>query len=373
MSRPSRIGYLVTAILLVTAVGCSNREQTKERVEKPSGETQTNLSQVVFAIVNGEKLTAADVRDSVLVLERVKTLSKRPPNAKYLSTWRQVTAMQIVPQKISGMLVVQEAQRRNIVASEESTKCVLSRYARITGEKDGDLDRVAAHFGDEADAFRQQFAQEALFDTFFEMEGARAWTEKDVDAFLVEATNRVRHAEQINATARKRANEAWEALNAGRSWKDVVAEFNDEDPDDEEARGYADEWETFMLRGFYLPEVAEALVGKKEGEYTKPVECDAGMVIARVVKKDGDLYTCARILRRMSIDMQVPPREGARQIVARQKRKEVQLKLLKELRAKADLQFPLGTNFTYHIWNGSAVGKLNGIDVHRVDSKNKTK
>lgn len=332
-----------------------------------SGVTQTNLEDVVFAVVNGEKLTAAEVRGSVLVLERVQTLAKHPPNAKYLATWRNVTAMKIVPQLISSMLIEQEARHRKIAASDESKKRVLSKYARLAGEKELDIDRVAAHFGDEADAFRRQFGRETLFDTFFEMEGARAWTENDVDAFLVDATNRVRFAKSLNEMARKRANSAWEELKAGTSWKEVVAEYDDEDPDDGDARGYADEWETFRLKDCYLREVGEALVGKKEGEYTKPVECEAGMVIARVVKIEDDIYTCARILIRMSVDMQVPRREGARMLVARQKRTDVQKKLLKELRTKADLQFPLGTNFTYRIWQGGQVGKLNGIDVRRVN------
>jgi len=360
--------FILPVLSILLFAGCG---EGKKSVVPSSDGAKTNLAEVVFAVVNGENLTAADVRGSVLVLEKVQTLAKRPPNAKYLTTWRNVTAMKIVPQMISSMLVEQEAGRRKVVASDESKKRILSKYARLAGEKELDLDRVAAHFGDEADAFRRQFGRETLFDTFFEMEGARAWTEKDVDAILVDATNRVIRARQINEFARKRANAAWEALNAGRSWKEVVDEYDDEDPDDEDARGYADEWETFRLKDFFLPEVSEALVSKKEGEYTKPVECEAGMVIARVVKIEDDVYTCARILVRMSVDMQVPPREGARLLVARQKRRDVQKKLLKELRAKADLRFPLGEKFTYRIWQGGEVGKLNGVDVRRVKGPKK--
>ena len=81
------------------------------------------------------------------------------------------------------------------------------------------------------------------------------------------------------------------------------------------------------------------------------METDDGLVIAKLISRDEDAFALARILIRLPIRLEVPPRDVAMEKIAAEKNKEFLLELLPRLSSKAKLQYPLGKKFVYRIWD----------------------
>ena len=351
MASMNRFAFAVAALAFAAVIsGCGNGgEEKPAEVQKPADAEVKTDDQTLF-VIDGKPLKASFVRDSVLVVAKIYELAKHKVSSKAFNVWANRTAMRISRKLVSVMLIDGELDRIGFKATPESDAETLDRYRRMTRTKAATVDEMARQFGDLKDFFRAQFNRESRFSAYMDSKGLDEVSDRELVRFYRTASNRYEQCQQINKTAYARANEAWERLNKGESWDNVATNYTE---DALIEKTYADNWQNWMVVGIDKvtpPELAMALKPLKKGDFTKPIMTEEGLAIVRVNDVDEVSYDLARILIRSAIDYEIPDRETAVKVIRRHKREEFQEKLVEDLKKKTNVEFPLGTNFTYKIW-----------------------
>jgi len=352
----SYLPSVVSALVLII-IGCDNKPKTPDELEK-----------VAFAVVDGRPLTAARVKNAVLVTAEIRKLKRQPVKQAQFPRWANNAAMIIMRGMVSSMLVEDEAKRLGIKATDESDARILARYNSMLKGDAKSVKELAKRFGEVEPAFREQFAMESLLDEFFNSTVPPVKPE-EVTKFMRTASNRVAHVSRVNSMALEKGLKAWDELKKGESWESVAAKYHEKDLTEEESADSTRDWYSFRLRECVYPEVAKAVQGMQAGEYTKPLETAGGLMIVKVNEIDGEVYTCVRIFIKMMKDLKMPDEKAAEHMVAKKNFDRRQIELIKELREKHKVEYPLGTNFVYKIWEEPAGDKSLG----RVDSKKREK
>lgn len=338
-----------TLLLLTLAmgllVGC---QKDQESALNPDG--TTNLSSVVFARFNNTSLTAAEVRDTVLILARIAELSKKPIKEKQFPQWANRKEFHLIPSLISAKLLEKEARRVHTVVSDDDIAKELAKYNKMTKQKARTLDELAPLFGDLEQPFRKQFERECLFVAFFRANPDLRVTDDDIATYFQAATNQLNWATKTNRDAVERGNKIYERLKSGEDWNVVAKETTEDALLDKE---FADNWKNWVdapLTAVEFEGVRTNVSALAVGEFTKPIETEEGLVIVKLLGHEGDLYHCARILLRMACDVEIPSREKAVRELEQEKNKDYQLALLADLREKAKIEYPMGKKITFKIW-----------------------
>ena len=259
--------------------------------------------------------------------------------------------MKITPGLISAEVLDTEIQRRGIVPTTDDVVRVLANYNRRVRGKSANFDQLAKRFGELEPQFRRMFERDCRFSAFF---STAVPTEEEIAEELQSASNTVRACHQVNERAKLRIREAWDKLNAGAEWAAVAAQFTEDEKLDPENKNFCKEWGVFKLQEMGIPEVRESLPGLSVGGFSRPLDTDEGFVIVRLLEKKGDAYRIARILIRAAYEMPTPTREEIVEIIRRAKIESIQRELIPQLRKKAGIKYPLGTNFLYRIWTEPA-------------------
>ena len=356
------IGVAHAAVAVVVLPLCVHSETASHGSDAPANAgislEGSNLCSAVLATVDGKPLTAAAVKDAVLVFSRARDLSAgvkrgRTPEGRHANAM----AMRIAPQLLSSMLVEAELDRRGIVANAESDTSVLEGYNRRFKSDAKTPDDLAGLFGELAPSFRRQFARESRCRAMFATLPELVVTDDDIVKFYAAVSNKLVRSAKINSGATNRIERAWRELEGGRPW-DVVATNYTEDALVDES--LADNWKDWMSLNLNKIEPMDLMVAVsklKPGGYTKPIETDEGLVIAKLVERDGDFCSLARILVRMAAEVEVPPRDAAARKVRKEKEAEFQRGLLHELKARAKIEYPYGRKFVFRIWEEPPTGK----------------
>jgi hypothetical protein len=310
----------------------------------------SNLCQVALAVVDGRPLTAAAVKDAVMITGRTMELAsgrKRPP----LSGRRaNLLAMRLTPQIVSSMILEQELEKRGIKATKESDAALLLVYSRKVKKNVKSLDQLAALYGDLADEFKIQFSKESRFRSFFSAEKNLAVTDEDVTKYYADLTNRMARSARINLRATNTLEKAWASLKAGASWETVATNCTEDALLDPSLADNWKEWMSLELNKLEPSNLQEAVSKLKPGEYTRPIETDEGLVIVKLLSQEGNFVSLARILVRLGAVVEIPDRETALKKIAREKNRSFQMDLLSSLRKKAKIEYPYGRRFKFKIW-----------------------
>ena len=316
------------------------------------------LARVVFVKVGDLAVTAKDAKDAAEFLAAVRSCAGRPIKERERARWINRTAMRVVPSLVTSALLERELARRDIQASEAAVAAVLARYRASLRRPEATADEIAEALGSLGAYFRRQFARECRLEQYLmACEGVEP-TDEDVEIAEAQLKQVIAKDEAENARAKARGEEAWQRLCAGEAWDAVAKAYSEDRLLYGEDCDYAHEWETIDPKCFYLPEIAEALPGMEEGEFTKPIETDEGLLIVRVQEKtDEGPYRCVRILLRLKVKMEQPERDMLRRQLAKENREQAQLELLKDVRRSVTFEYPLGTNFTYKVVEETAAAK----------------
>ena len=318
----------------------------------------SNLCSVALATVDGKPLTAAAVKDAVLVHSKARSLSAgikrgRMPEGKQAN----LLAMRIAPQLLSSMLVEAELDRRGIAANAESDSYVLEGYNRRFKSDAKTPEDLAAFFDELAPSFRRQFSRESRCQAMFAAQPELAVTDGDVVKFYTSVSNKMILCARINSGASNRIERAWRELEGGRPWEVVATNYTEDALVDESLADNWKDWMSLKLSKIEPMDLMVAVSKLKPGEYTKPIEMDEGLVIAKLLERDGDFCSLVRILVRMAEDVEVPPHDAAVRKIRKVKEAEFQKKLLHELKAKAKIEYPYGRKFAFRIWEEPTTGK----------------
>ncbi len=321
---------------------------------------KSNLSSVAFCVIDGEAITAEYVRDIALMVAKITELSGKKVPANAIPVWGNNFAMEVTPSLISSKLLSKEADRLGIKPTAGSDAETLAKFNRQTRSRARTKDELAERFGSLKQVFLRNFESEsqrtAYFDTLPELKVA----DGDVDAYYLNLTNRLKKLSKLDAIAREKGRKVEERLAAGDDWAAIASKYSEDALVDKENEIYSKEWGLFRIKDLQPLELSIAVAMLETNKWTRPIETDDGLVVAKLLNREGDSVSLARILIRLPIRLEVPSREVAERRIKQEKCGDFQRKLLPKLYEQAKIEYPLGTNFIYRIWNVPEKGKRQG-------------
>lgn len=324
---------IVVAVMTVALAGC-----------KPDA----GSPKPIYAVVNGSPITVEYASNAVMVIARTLELAGRPVQQKNFGKWANRTATAQSRRLLASEMMDQALKIKGVKTDDRSDSETLAKYAKATKREYGSIDELAKEYGALEDTFRVIFAKASRLAAYIAHSGVMEISEGEVDKFLEGQKELIENCERINKSALEKGDKAWARLEAGESWDIVAKECSEDKITDSTC--FWKEWETFRLKDFFLPEVVAALSGKEKGFYTHPLDTDQGLLIVKVTEKEDDVYTCARILVRMTNVPEMPTREEALQKIKSERRSNLQEELLSEFRDSAEIVFPNGTNNVLRVW-----------------------
>lgn len=326
-----------TAIIALTmglVVGCDN------------GRFETALVRV-----NGTPVMAEEVRDLVYIKARIAELSGVAIPADQFDKWAERTAIGLVDSVVNSELLQQEMCTRKVVPAQADLEKTLSDYNRMMKKSAATPEELAKEFEGREAAFLRLFEQAVQAAAYRRVFWERAVPEKFVSQYLMRKTNELQRAERIDKSAREKASQAYERLQAGEKWAKVAADCSEDRLLNPMYATYANEWRAVGADAMGLKELAVLLPTMKKGDFTVPMETREGMIIFRFIGMKGPLYGLSRMLFRMAkpVYIEADGEEVQRKLsdhFTAQRKKETFVRL----REKAKLEYPQGTNITHLVW-----------------------
>ena len=310
------------------------------------------LEKVVFIEDGDFKVTAAETRDAVLLTKAINTFSGRPVKEKQFVKWANSTAFKLIPGLLAKKLLKEEFDAKGVKATPESDQKILAAHNRFMRKRAKSKEELARSFGDLEAFYLRQFDFESRKAAFLDsIEKTSVPTDAQVDERFRLNRERREREEAAQKQAAQKAQEAWEKLNAGESWEEVAKRYNEDPLLSTDYKDNWKMWESIPRTGPYVPEEVSACVRKmKEGEFTKPIETDDGLLIVKVLKVDEVSIDCARINVRLPFFTETPAKDELKRQMTAEAVKDRLMDIVNELREKHNFNYPMGTNITYEIF-----------------------
>lgn len=309
------------------------------------------LGKIVYARIDQESVTAADVRDAVSIRLKLDELKGKTIPAANLDRRRNGMAAKIIPQLVSARMMKIYLDRENLRRTEDSDRQVLAKYNRSLKTDCKSVDELAGKFGDLESAFRRHFADESRVCALDIKRGLYAITDEDKARYYSSTSNQIRQAAMFTKRARENADLAWRRLEDGEPWDAVAKEVTEDRLIDEERQDFWKEWDAVPETAYPYPEVIRALEGIGENRYTRPFESEMGMLIVKVNKIDADgTRICSRILFRMGKEIDFVPENRLEDFLRRRKVADGHRELLDEIGETVKFEYPQGESFKVTIW-----------------------
>lgn len=314
--------------------------------------TRDPLAKVVFIEDGKTRVTAAEVRDAVLLIRKIQEFAGKPIKEDQFLRWANSAAFRTIPGILGNTLLKEEFDVKHIVATPESDADILAQHNRYMHKKAKNKEELAAEFGELKDIYLRQFDIESRKAAYLaSVRESTTLTDEEIDAEYERRKSRRSEEDARYNAALTRGKEAWEKLNGGASWEEVAAQYNEDALLGEDRKDYWKEWEAIPRTGAYIyEEVATQVRRLKDGGYTQPIETDDGLLIVRAVKSDELSIDCARIAIRLPYFTDVPDKPQLKEQMLAEAVNDHLTNLLQELREKHNFTYPMGTNITYEIF-----------------------
>lgn len=318
-------------------VGCSARDE---------------LQHVVFAVIDGSPITAAEVRDLVLLKQSIATAAGKPIKPKGFKRWANSTALRSIPNIIAMRLLDRKFSQLGVRRSPVSDKQILFRYNRLFRTKCKTLDEFSEKIEGNRDLFLKQLDYESRIQAYtLSVSNALTVTDEELSSRMEFDLNERKKAIDFNQTASNRAMKCFALLNKNAPWNEMSAKFSEDVLLSADNRDFTNKWDVVNVA---TNQPNTALLAKlrplKAGEWTEPVELDDGLAIVRVLRRENDEVTCARILFRLA---QIQPEtdvESLRDVMMKEAIEQHFEILLKSLHRQAKIEYPMGVNVNYEIF-----------------------
>lgn len=305
----------------------------------------------ILAIVNGKPLTDAFVRDVVNVNAKISEFSGKKVAEKDFRNWANKESERIFPGLVSAQILEDGLAAAGIVAGTNETRRLLVKYNMMLRRRARTPEELFGQFGDLADAFKLQFGRSCLFEAFNVRFAEQEVTDAEIDDLLDDKNILKKVAADLDKKGKEHAYKAWERLKAGEDWDKVAKECSEDKLVDPHNESFSKEWATVDKEGFGYPELAIALRTLHKGDYSKPIDVDEGLIIVKVLAEGKDKkYALARMLFRMAEPVTIPSREEAREEIRAKKAFAKQDAFVKDLKEKAVVTYPCGTNFNFKVF-----------------------
>lgn len=310
------------------------------------------LEKIVFMEDGDFKVTAAETRDAVLLTRAISTFAGKPIAEKNFVKWANSTAFRTIPGILANRLLKEELDAKGIKATPESDKKILAAHNKFMKKKAKSKEALAKEFGELERFYLRQFDFESRKSVFLDsIEKTVLPTDEKVDEQFKLNSERREREENVQKAAVAKAQEAWDRLKSGESWENVAKKYNEDPLLRADYKDYWKMWESIPRTGSFIPEDVAAFVrSMKEGEFTKPIETDDGLLIVKVLKTENDMIDCARINIRLPYFTDVPDKAQLKEQMTAEAVKERMQELISELHGKHIFNYPMGTNITYEIF-----------------------
>lgn len=307
--------------------------------------------QVVYAVIDGHPVTAAMVKEAVLLQAEMAKLRGTPVKDTEFIGWANAQAGALIKPLLNAQLLEGEIERLKIRPEPEDLAQVLASYNRQTGCEAKTAEELASKFGELKAAFLRQFEQSADIAAY----ARQYWSSKVQDLFVHRyfqtLSNAVNFAVKADALAKTHAEAAYARLKAGEKWAKVAAECSEDKLICAANEKFSKEWAWVGNDAMGIEELAAELPKMKVGDFTRPLDTHDGMLIIRLEEKLGKTYRLSRILFRMGQKVKIPKSfEDARKDLEGQLAASQREATLKRLAAAAQITYPMGTNVNYQIW-----------------------
>ena len=361
----------VAAAFIAVAVGCGKE---KKRSEGGAGKTPAQGSLIVgempmqiaemgskdvIVSVNGDQLTRAGYEEILDVLEFYYKNKKPRAKADDVKMYRQYRARSLVGEYVMKQLLLQEANRRGLKATQENLdfmlNLVLADAAKMKGKTINEFLASAGHMGD---LVRKDMKEQALIRTLRQAEfgGRLTITDDDVKKAKENIAKYNLMCDATNALVHAHANDVYQRLREGADFSQVAAK------ESQVADSDGGLWGTFEKSELKDEQLRNLVFTCPVGEISKPLDTEDGMVIVKVLDRAGidspmaaqtATVKLARILFLLGEYRKIPDEAALRIDLEKNRLASLQRDWLAGLMKTSRLEYPNGTNF----WPEAKKGK----------------
>lgn len=309
----------------------------------------------VLVRVDGRPLTKKDVE--LLLDQKIAMMKVRRPEMKKAS--REELSRRFIPgiiaQFVSKSLYLDAASKEKVVADakdeDDIRNNILQAYAP---SKVKSFDAFLKTFPENIQSgILHQVSDDAKIMAYWRRKAPEAFAFKDSDFKAVEE-----HVAKLNEKSRavfkqqkEKAEDIYNKILAGTNFIELARSHSSTFAEDESSGNWGD----FTLREIPYPEMLEHLSKLKPGEVTRPLELDDAIHIVRLDSREGhgdestvnlnpEHLKLSRIVVPLPVTYEVGTTNEVRSQLRRERVAARQKEWLKELRSRAVVEFPSGTN-----------------------------
>lgn len=250
---------------------------------------------------------------------------------------------------IRQTIIEQEAKRLGVTAQAETLSAQTKLIAKSLKLPGKSLEEVGTAIGGEAGEYFVNFVQNtALAEDMLKAAAGDQLkvSEGEIDAYLSGIQDFNRRVAETNATLRRLAFQAWEALKGGSNIVDVAKAYSPLDPEQGEA------WGTFTVEEMDIPALRKWVLAHKPGEFSMPMELDDRISVVKLERiqsgaelQDEVSYVLTRVAFPIYLSTPEPEsREAMGQIIREQRLRTFRETYMKKLFNEAVICYPNGTN-----------------------------
>ena len=363
MTKMSFVRGCVTIWVGIWLAGCGKNEQLEPGVYV--GETSKAIAEMVpedvIVKVNGTAFTRADYELLLGGLEKIRKINQPSVNPLLDESTKARRGRTLPEEFIVLEILLGEARRRGItpdskhkVNAERPLLGIAKKHGTtVDGLKtsaDSELRAVFLNVQNKAMVFA---LQEAEFGDKLEV------TDEDVAKIRQRFDDYNAMSKATNQLVFARGKAICERVRGGEDFFTIAREMSEEYEDSDVKDGV---WGEFMRGEFDNAAVADAVFSLPVGGISDPIDTDEGLMIIKVIERTGSDSAVAieaatakvgRILLRLVEDMENVENEAVlRNRISRAKIERIITPWVAQLREKARIEYPNGTNF-FQVAKGS--------------------
>ncbi len=316
------------------------KQESAAIVQEPA-ETVETSPDTVMAVVNGDKITQADVDKEIQPqLERLSSMGQGGPRADKMKQQLRKRGLEMI---IMQKLLTEKVEEKNIEISQDEIDEKFAEIAEQSGRSMDEIKQQAMQHGmsaaDMDDKMKMGLAVEKLIEK--EMEGsienadeeeAKAFFEENKDKYskpeMVKASHILISTRELKddaekAEAKKKAEEILAKIKEGGNFEELAKEYSD-CPSKSQGGDLG-----FFPKERMVPEFSEAAFALEPGEISDVVETQFGYHIIKVAdQKDPETNAYEDV------------KDEIKQTMLNQKKREFANNYMKGLREEAEIAYP---------------------------------